>query len=60
VLGGVKHAAKRAWILCFAYDRYLYERAPSGDAVLWRGPPPGDVLKIANDCLNPLDFLFGG
>jgi hypothetical protein len=57
-LRGVREVAKRAWIVCLGYRRYVYERehprAPT------EAMPLEEALGIANECLNPLGFLKGG
>jgi hypothetical protein len=54
-LRGVREVAKRAWIVCLGYRRFLYERDHP------RGPmermPVDEALDIANDCLNPFGFF---
>jgi hypothetical protein len=55
-LRGFAWVARRAWIACLGYRRWRYElEHPSapGEAL-----PLGEALAIANDCLNPHDYLF--
>jgi hypothetical protein len=49
--------AKRAWIGCLGYRRWRYEREHPLAAT--EGLPVGEALGIANECLNPYEFLFG-
>jgi hypothetical protein len=54
-LRGVREVAKRAWIVCLGYRRFLYERDhPLGPM---EGMPVDEALDIANDCLNPFGFF---
>jgi hypothetical protein len=57
-LRGVREVAKKAWIVCLGYRRYLYERdhprAPT------EAMPLDEALGIANECLNPLGFFLEG
>jgi hypothetical protein len=54
-LRGVREVAKRAWIVCLGYRRFLYERDhPRGPM---EGMPVDEALDIANDCLNPFGFF---
>jgi hypothetical protein len=56
-LRGLEHVARHAWVACLGYRRWRLElahpRAPT-EAV-----PLRDALDIANDCLNPYDYLVG-
>jgi hypothetical protein len=54
---GIGTVAKRAPIGCLGYKRWRYERERPLAAI--EGIPLGDALGIANDCLNPYDYLFG-
>jgi hypothetical protein len=55
-LRGVAAVAKRAWIVCLGYRRWRYELAhPSAPT---EPLPLGEAVSIANDCLNPHDYLF--
>jgi hypothetical protein len=54
---GIGAAAKRAWIGCLGYKRWRYEREHPLAAI--DGLPVGEALGIANECLNPYEFLFG-
>ena len=57
-LRGVREVARKVWIVCMGYRRYLYERAhPSiGPEAM----PLAEALSIANECLNPLWFFSDG
>jgi hypothetical protein len=56
-LRGLGALTKRLWILCLGYRRYVYERDhPLGPTQVI---PVREALDIANECLNPLDFLTG-
>jgi len=54
-LRGLGDVARRVWIVCLGYRRFLYE--------LERPRMPGEVmsveeaLEVADDCLNPYNFL---
>jgi hypothetical protein len=56
-LRGVRQVAQRVWIVCLGYRRYRYElqhpRAPT------EAMPLEEARDIANECLNPLEFLVG-
>jgi hypothetical protein len=54
---GAGTLAKRAWIGCLGYKRWRYEREHPLAAI--EGLPVGEALGIANECLNPYEFLFG-
>ena len=56
VLRGLKQVAARAWIVCLGYKRFQYERAHPEVTVTGR-MPVGEALRIANACLNPLEFV---
>jgi hypothetical protein len=52
-----REALGHAWLACFAYRRFEYEREhpmTPRDSV-----PLDDAVDIINDCLDPLSFLFG-
>jgi hypothetical protein len=57
-LRGLAGVAKHAWIICLGYRRWRHElehpRAPTEPL------PLGVALRIANDCLNPYNFLLEG
>ena len=55
-LRGVKAVAARAWIICLGYKRFQYERRHPEMAIRGR-MPVAEALRIANSCLNPLEFL---
>ncbi len=55
-LRGVKAVAARAWIVCLGYKRFQYERRHPEMALTGR-MPVGEAVRIANSCLNPLEFL---
>jgi hypothetical protein len=55
-LRGLKQVAARAWIVCLGYKRFQYERAHPEVTVTGR-MPVGEALRIANACLNPLEFV---
>lgn len=55
-LRGLKQVAARAWIVCLGYKRFQYERAHPEVTVTGR-VPVGEALRIANACLNPLEFV---
>ena len=52
-----REALGHAWLACFAYRRFEYEREhpmTPRDSV-----PLDDAVDIIDDCLDPLSFLFG-
>jgi hypothetical protein len=53
---GIGSIAKHAWIVCLGYKRWRYEREHPLAAI--GGVPVEEALGIANDCLNPYDYLF--
>jgi hypothetical protein len=57
-LRGVGELAKRVWIVCLGYRRFLYEldhpRAPT------EAMPLEEALDIADACLNPAAFIEEG
>jgi hypothetical protein len=57
-VGPVSSVAERAWIVCFGYrslrDDLEHPRTPR------EARPLDRTLDIANDCLNPWEFFFGG
>jgi hypothetical protein len=55
VLRRIEDVARKAWIVCLGYRRFVYERSrprPPTEAM-----PLDEALRIANACLNPLGFL---
>ncbi|HEX2126500.1 MAG TPA: hypothetical protein VHF45_08085 [Thermoleophilaceae bacterium] len=55
VLRRIRNVARKAWIVCLGYRRFVYERSrprPPTEAM-----PLDEALHIANDCLNPLGFF---
>jgi hypothetical protein len=56
-LRGIKAIARRAWIVCLGWERYRYERAHPQISVPGRAMPIRDALRIANRCLNPVQFV---
>lgn len=54
-LRGVREVAKRAWIVCLGYRRFLYER--DHPRAPMESMPVDAALDIANDCLNPFGFF---
>jgi hypothetical protein len=57
-LRGVRDVAKRVWIVCMGYRRYLDERAHP--RIGPEAMPLAEALDIANECLNPLGFVSDG
>jgi hypothetical protein len=57
-LRGVREVARKVWIVCLGYRRYLYER--DHPRVAAEPMPLEDAVGIANECLNPLGFLSDG
>jgi hypothetical protein len=53
---GIGTVARYAWIFCLGYHRWRYEQEHPIVAI--EGLPVGEALRIANDCLNPHDYLF--
>jgi hypothetical protein len=55
VLRRIENVARKAWIVCLGYRRFVYERSrprPPTEAM-----PLDEALRIANACLNPLGFF---
>jgi hypothetical protein len=52
--GGV---AKRAWFLCLGYRRWQYDREHPRPPL--EGVPLRETVKVVNECVNPLSFLYG-
>ena len=55
--GIAEGVAKRAWFLCLGYRRWRYDvehPMTPREAI-----PVRETLKIVNECVNPLSFLFG-
>ena len=50
-------ALGHAWLACFAYRRFEYER--EHPMTPRQAGPLDDAVDISNDCLDPLSFLFG-
>jgi len=59
-LRGVTTIAKRAWIACLGWKRYRYELRHPEVTIPGRTMPLREALRIANDCLNPLNFTTEG
>jgi hypothetical protein len=57
-LRGVREVARKVWIVCLGYRRYIYER--DHPRLAPEGMPLEEALGIANECLNPLGFLSDG
>jgi hypothetical protein len=57
LLRGAEGATKHAWLLCFGYKRWKYER--EHPLTPRQGVPLRVTAKMINDCVNPLSFLFG-
>jgi hypothetical protein len=54
-LRGLGRITRHAWIVCLGYRRWRHElEHPSAPT---EALPLGEALDIANDCLNPYDFL---
>ncbi len=52
-----REALGHAWLACFAYRRFEYER--EHPLTPRQSVPLDDAVDIVNDCLDPLSFLFG-
>jgi hypothetical protein len=52
-----REALGHAWLACFAYRRFEYER--EHPMTPRQSVPLDDAVDIINDCLDPLSFLFG-
>jgi hypothetical protein len=48
---------RRAWLVCLGYERARYEVLHPEAAIPGHNAPPREVLRIANDCLSPIDFV---
>jgi hypothetical protein len=57
-LRGVRQVARKVWIVCLGYRRYLYER--DHPRVAAEPMPLEEAVGIANECLNPVGFLSDG
>jgi hypothetical protein len=52
-----REALGHAWLACFAYRRFEYER--EHPMTPRQSVPLDDAVDIINDCVDPLAFLFG-
>jgi hypothetical protein len=55
--GFAEGVAKRAWLLCLGYRRWQYDREHPRAPL--QSVPLRDTVKVVNECVNPLSFLFG-
>jgi hypothetical protein len=55
--GFAEGVAKRAWFLCLGYRRWQYDREHPRAPL--QSVPLRDTVKLVNECVNPLSFLFG-
>ncbi len=55
--GLAEGVAKRAWFLCLGYRRWQYDREHPRAPL--QSVPLRDTVKVVNECVNPLSFLFG-
>jgi hypothetical protein len=54
---GVGVAWRRAWFACLAYERFRYAFLHPESRFPGYTMPPSEVLRIANDCLSPVDMV---
>jgi hypothetical protein len=54
---GVGVAWRRAWFACLAYERFRFALLHPESRFPGYTMPPSEVLRIANDCLSPVDMV---
>jgi hypothetical protein len=54
---GVGVAWRRAWFACLAYERFRWALLHPESRFPGYTMPPSEVLRIANDCISPLDLV---
>lgn len=48
---------RRAWIACFAYERFRLNRLFPDTVLPGRTVPPREAVRVVNDCLSPVDLV---
>jgi hypothetical protein len=54
---GTGTAWRRAWIACLVYERFRYAFMHPESRFPGHVIPPSEVLRMANDCISPLDLV---
>jgi hypothetical protein len=54
---GVGVAWRRAWFACLAYERFRWAFLHPESRFPGYTMPPSEALRIANDCISPLDLV---
>jgi hypothetical protein len=54
---GAGLAWRRAWFACLAYERLRWALLHPESRFPGYTMPPSEVLRIANDCISPVDFV---
>lgn len=54
---GTGTAWRRAWIACLIYERFRYAFMHPESRFPGHVIPPSEVLRMANDCISPLDLV---
>jgi hypothetical protein len=54
---GTGTAWRRAWIACLVYERFRYAFIHPESRFPGHVIPPSEVLRMANDCISPLDLV---
>jgi hypothetical protein len=54
---GAGHAWRRAWYACLVYERFRYALLHPESRFPGYAMPPAEVLRIANDCISPVDMI---
>jgi hypothetical protein len=50
-------AWRRAWIACLVYERFRYAFLHPESRFPGHTIPPSEVLRMANDCISPVDLV---
>lgn len=56
-LRGVREVAKKVWVVCMGFRRYVYER--EHPRIPSEPMPLEEAVDIADECFNPVGFLSG-
>ena len=57
VRGGAGAAWRRAWYACLVYERFRWAFLHPESRFPGYTMPPGEVLRIMNDCVSPVDLV---
>jgi hypothetical protein len=57
VRGGAGAAWRRAWYACLVYERFRWAFLHPESRFPGYTMPPGEVLRIMNDCVSPVDVV---